>query len=355
MDTLTHALSGALLARATEPGAEQRRIPRRTRMAVCFWAAAFPDSDFVLRFVDPLTYLTTHRGLTHSVIMLPLWAIGLALLFQLLYRGRYSWRAFAGICALGIGIHIAGDVITSFGTMILAPLSGWRAQWPTTFIIDPYFTAIVAGGLLASLYWKRTRTPAIVGLAVLGAYVGAQTVWRQRALDIGDAYIAANQMQPARAHALPQPFSPFHWLVMVERPDAYHMSYVSLTREHVRTSPVDANLLRRVYDSYRPLDQALWQRVPRYGASAEEAEIAKALWDSPVFARYRRFAMFPAVSATEQLREGLCVQFSDLRFALRGRVPPFRYAACRADTAGPWRLYAVSEDGNGAKLLEAIE
>ena len=165
MDTLTHALSGALLARATEakePRLDQ--LPRRARMWVGFWAAAFPDSDFITRFIDPLTYLTVHRGITHSVIMLPVWALGLSLLFMLLVRGKYSWRAFAGVLALGIGIHIVGDVITAFGTMIFAPFSTWRAQIPTTFIIDPYFTAIIVAGLVASLVWSLTRKPAIIGL-----------------------------------------------------------------------------------------------------------------------------------------------------------------------------------------------
>src|SRR5918996_1029650 len=62
MDTLTHALSGALLARATEPKAPRTdQLPRRLRMWVGFWAAAFPDSDFIVRFTDPLTYLARHR------------------------------------------------------------------------------------------------------------------------------------------------------------------------------------------------------------------------------------------------------------------------------------------------------
>ena len=170
MDTLTHALSGALLARVTEPNNPRPdQLPRRTRMWVGFWAAAFPDSDFITRFVDPLTYLTVHRGVTHSVIMLPLWALGLSLLFMLLVRGKYSWRAFAGVVALGIGIHIVGDVITAFGTMIFAPFSNWRAQIPTTFIIDPYFTAIIVAGLIASAIWNLMRTPAIIGLTVLAA------------------------------------------------------------------------------------------------------------------------------------------------------------------------------------------
>ena len=355
MDTLTHALSGALLARATEPDAATQRVPRRTRMAVCFWAAAFPDSDFVLRFIDPLIYLTTHRGVTHSILMLPLWAVGLALLFQLLYRGRYSWRSFVALCALGIGIHIAGDIITSFGTMIFAPWSTWRAQLSTTFIIDPYFTSIIVGGLLASLYWRHTRTPAVVGLGLLAGYIGVQALLQQRALEIGERYAATHDFQAARVHALPQPFSPFHWLVVVEQPQAYHLSYISLTRENPRTPPADAGLLRRVFDSYRPADSPEWRRIARYGESPADVATARALWESPVFARYRRFAMFPAVSAVEHSGGRACVEFSDLRFALEGRTPPFRYAACRAGMGRTWRLYAVGASDAGTRVLQAID
>jgi len=354
MDTLTHALSGALLARATESG-DTLAIPRRTRMTVTFWAAAFPDSDVVLRFFDPLTYLTAHRGVTHSVVMLPFWAIGLALLFQVLYRGRYSWRAFAGACALGIAIHIAGDVITSFGTMVLAPFSTWRAQFPVTFIIDPYFSAIIVSGLLASLYWKHTRAPAVIGLAVLVAYVGAQAILKQRAQTIGTSYVAANTLPDAQVHVLPQPFSPFHWLVIVEQPQRYLLSYVSLTRADLRVPPADANVLRRVYDSYRPVDRASWQTVPRYGVSNDDREITRALWDSKMFERYRQFAMFPAVYRVDRSSQRTCVRFADLRFALSGRAAPFRYAGCRENSAGGWRMYYVSDNGDGTELLHAIE
>ena len=77
-----------------------RRAPDRARgarMWVGFWAAAFPDSDFIVRFIDPLTYLTTHRGITHSVAMLPLWALVLAVAFMYArscernIRGARSW------------------------------------------------------------------------------------------------------------------------------------------------------------------------------------------------------------------------------------------------------------------------
>ena len=338
MDTLTHALSGALLARATEPGGTP--LPRATRMWVGFWAAAFPDSDFVLRFVDPLVYLTTHRGVTHSIVMLPLWALGLAVAFFYITRRRYSWRAFVAVCALGIGVHIAGDVITAFGTMLYAPLSATRVAWPTTFIIDPYFTAIIAAGLVASAIWRSTRKPALFGLAALMGYVGFQASLHERALDVGRTYAATAQLS-GQVHALPQPFTPFHWLVVIEQPERYHLAYVSLWRTEPAPAPShDTGWLRRHLAGYDPADQPRWTAVPRYG-DAPHAALAREVWESDTLAAFRSFAMLPALFAAEVEPERVCLWFEDLRFALVGRELPFRYGACRTGTA--WRVYRYGE------------
>jgi inner membrane protein len=178
---------------------------------------------------------------------------------------------------------------------------------------------------------------------------------QHRAREIGDAYIAANGLEQAQAHALPQPFSPFHWMIVVEQPQRYLLSYVSLTRAEVRSSPPDANVFRRVFDSYRPLDQSSWRVVARYGESADDGEVVRALWDSEMFTRYRRFAMFPAVYRVDRIVERSCVRFADLRFALSGRAAPFRYAGCRDNSSGAWRMYYISDNGDGTELLHAIE
>lgn len=348
MDTLTHALSGALLARATESKSPRAgQLSRRARMWVVFWAAAFPDSDFVLRFIDPLTYLTTHRGITHSVIMLPLWALVLAFLFVILARGKYTWRAFLGLCALGIGAHIAGDVITAFGTMIFAPLSSLRVSLPTTFIIDPYFTAIIVAGLIASTVWKQTRLPAVVGLGVLAVYVGFQGILHQRAVTVGETYAQDRQLRGVRVQAIPQPFSPFNWMVIVKRDDIYHMAYVNLLRRDIpEPPPDDAGWLRHIDASYLPVERAVWKRVPRFGDAATEASLAKQAWYSKTLAAYRRFALFPAVYRINRDGEKHCVWFNDLRFALAGRPMPFRFGACRSGPGTPWKAYRLlSRDG----------
>src|SRR5438105_6777307 len=137
MDTLTHALSGALLARATAPREEGPDVlPLRRRIFVGFLAAAFPDIDFVSSYISPLSYLYHHRGITHSILFVPIWAFVIATMLAVLWRMKPGWRAYIGVAAWGIAVHIAGDIITNFGTMIFAPVSDARYALSTTFIID---------------------------------------------------------------------------------------------------------------------------------------------------------------------------------------------------------------------------
>ena len=353
MDTLTHALSGALAARATEPAHRRPdQLPRRTRMWIGFWAAAFPDSDFIVRFIDPLLYLTTHRGITHSVIMLPVWAVVLAFIFMWILRRRYSWRAFVGVTALGIGAHILGDVITAFGTMVLAPVSDWRLQLPTTFIIDPYFTSILVAGLIAAAIWKDTRRPAIVALSILAAYIGLQAVMHQRAVAVGEQYAQTHQLTDVAVHAVPQPFSPFNWMIVLSDANRYRLSYVDLIASQAPSPPPDdAMWLRKVAAAYRPTSSLAWKEIPRFGATPMEAQLASQVWHAESFARFRRFALFPAVYRIDHDPERTCVWFNDLRFSLFGRDMPFRYGACRSGRESHWQMYRLL--GNGAN--EALD
>ena len=90
MDTLTHALSGALLARATA-GIEKPALPLGRRVAIGALVAAFPDADIVATWISPLSYLYHHRGVTHSLVMLPVWTVLLAWLLALIWRGGPNW------------------------------------------------------------------------------------------------------------------------------------------------------------------------------------------------------------------------------------------------------------------------
>jgi inner membrane protein len=268
MDTLTHALSGALLARATAPAqADDKALPLRRRLLIGFLAAAAPDLDIVISTIGPVEYLLHHRGATHSLILLPLWAFLIAKLFAVIWRGDRPWKAYYGVVAMSLGIHIAGDWITSFGTMVFWPLSDARVGIGTTFIIDIFFSGIILAGLVASLAWRRSPVPAIAGLAALCSYVAFQGVLQQRAVEWGEAYARASGIGQARVTAQPRPVSPFNWMVIVRSSEAVRYSFINLVRrEPLRLAP-DADTIARLDAAYLPRAEAQWVHATRFGAS----------------------------------------------------------------------------------------
>ena len=340
MDTLTHALSGALVARlSARRDAPPRAVPRR--VAAGFLAAAFPDLDFVIAFFGQVPYLLNHRGVTHSLLLLPLWALAVAWLLAKLLREPGGWRAFYGISALAIGTHIAGDVITSFGTMVLAPFSDWRAGIGTTFIIDLWFSGIILAGLAGSLVWRRTRIPAAVASLVLVGYVGLQAVLKSQAIEFGRQVAAAQGLGGATVTVQARPVSPFNWTVFVVDDMPYRTAHVNLVREAPRVATPDAGFIARLDAAYQPLDAARWETRSRFGDTTEVQALARAAWESPGLAFFRWFADSPAFDG---ITEGsTCVWFVDLRFVMPGRgTLPFRYGACREAPGAEWRAYQRS-------------
>jgi inner membrane protein len=342
LDTLTHALSGALIARATAPRSDATGcIPLSRRVGLGFLAAALPDLDVVTSWLSPLSYLYYHRGVTHSILMLPLWSVLLACICALVWRKGPSWRAYVGVFAWGIGIHIAGDFITSFGTMIFAPFSDARYGLSTTFIIDLWFTGIILAGLIAAVLWRRTRTPAVAGLAVLVCYVGMQYALQQRAIDFGTAYARSAGLNNVEVAAQPRPVSPFNWMVVISESDRYHYSLVNLIREEPARLAPDAGFIARLSAPYLPLGEAVWNVAPRYGTSPAQVEAAREAWNQPQFSFFRWFAEYPVLYKVETGNPELCVWFHDLRFFTPGRGAwPFRYGLCR-EAGGGWTPFQL--------------
>jgi membrane-bound metal-dependent hydrolase YbcI (DUF457 family) len=187
MDTITHGIAGALIGKAIfagedlfgpsapaasageKSGSEGRQRSQVTRGRVVTWSlmlgAIFPDSD-VLRDLfshDRLLVVTWHRSITHSLVLLPLWAMLLAGLTRALTSWRKweapSFAASSGIYAVGILSHILLDLVTSFGTMIWSPLKWSRPAWDLLFIVDFTFTGILlVPQLLAWVYSHPGKT-----------------------------------------------------------------------------------------------------------------------------------------------------------------------------------------------------
>jgi membrane-bound metal-dependent hydrolase YbcI (DUF457 family) len=174
MDTITHGIAGALIGKAIFRGDDLFAIRPMNSQRLITWSlmlgAIFPDAD-TFRDVfshNQLLMITWHRSITHSLLMLPLWAVLLAFGTQQFARWRRwdspSFAKLTAIYAVGILSHILLDLVTTFGTMIWSPLEWSRPAWDLLFIVDFTFTAILLiPQLLAWAYAnpEKIRTRAI--------------------------------------------------------------------------------------------------------------------------------------------------------------------------------------------------
>jgi len=153
MDTITHGIAGALIAKAAFNGADlfPPEPVTKPRVITCSLTlgAIFPDSDVLRDFIssNPMLIITWHRSVTHSLLCLPIWAVLLAAVTLAICRWRKwdspSFPALCGLWAAGILSHIFLDLVTTFGTMIWSPYRWSRPAWDILFILDFSFTAIL--------------------------------------------------------------------------------------------------------------------------------------------------------------------------------------------------------------------
>jgi len=174
MDTITHGIVGALIGKAFFAGEPSRaplswseppRVADRVAILACTAGAMFPDVDV---FAGPLArnslaIMTWHRGITHSIVMLPLWAALLATLsYGAARRARWPVPAFSDLLAIyvvAIGSHIFLDVVNNFGTMVWSPLNYSRVAWDWIFIVDLTFTSLALAPQLAAWAFRPLKDP----------------------------------------------------------------------------------------------------------------------------------------------------------------------------------------------------
>lgn len=163
MDTITHGIAGALIGKALFPGEDLFASQPMNRGRIITWSlmlgAVFPDSDVLRDFLssDKLLIVTWHRSITHSLVLLPVWALVLAGITRTFAKSRKweapSLAALTGIYAAGILSHILLDLVTTFGTMIWSPIEWSRPAWDLVFIVDFTLTGIfLVPQLLAWIY-----------------------------------------------------------------------------------------------------------------------------------------------------------------------------------------------------------
>lgn len=156
MDTITHTCFGLALYGAVD----KRDMSKKERRALLLTALAgsqIPDIDVISAWWDSAgRYQMWHRGLTHSVFMMPIWAALIAGCMGKLFGAnvlRLFWLAL-----IAVFIHSTSDLFNAWGTGYLEPFSQMRITFGTIPIVDFVFWIIMAGGVIYARY-GRYRFP----------------------------------------------------------------------------------------------------------------------------------------------------------------------------------------------------
>jgi inner membrane protein len=323
MDPVTHIVTGVALSQFVE-------APSRVWAAAAgFFFAILPDLDYLTTFHNRLSYLKHHRGFTHSVFALFLFVLLIAALGRLV--GGPRW--FRPLLIIGFAVlasHLFLDWTTSYGTQLLNPFSRAKFSLDWVFIIDPYLTALLAAGALATLIstgWGRPVGAVCLGLGV--AYILLCGFYHHQALNLARQVFSQPAGDNIQLAALPQPFSPRRWLLMAASPGEVRQAFVELpywpgggkvpapteipVRLDSRTPP---RVPPATYNPPVALQVYRWQAAPLPGAALNPE--CRRLLDT-----YLEFSRFPILIANDHVTGGIVLTWLDLRFSVPGRMIPF--------------------------------
>ena len=242
-------------------------------------------------FRDPILTIKTHRWITHSILAAPLFAVIPSAVFYRFSKVK-NFRLLWITALLGICIHIVSDLVTPYGTMLLAPFSNHRFTLSSQFIVDLYFSfGLLAFILLARYNTARQKLWQKTGLIFMVAYLVGTFCLQQYAHARVRRAVNENHIEFQKISALPLPLSVFDWAGLVQTKSGVQRVFFTL---------LDYKL---VFEELRHADDSFVSQAKLH---------AQAQW-------YLNFAHHPLIHSFAQ-GENHVVEIHDLQFSAPVRI-----------------------------------
>ena len=337
MDIVTHGLASLAVARGFFP-----RLAKPPMMAAVVIVCCVADVDWMSQYFGPSAFLTWHRTYTHSILgTLLISTILPAILIAIIYWGGIVlWggmfisigtlrrdqaisddpRAMRNLVLRALLVagfvapfcaallHIAMDACQSDGVALFWPFSLKRFAadwlpgidpWILTILIAcialPELLHLVSSEIGAKTKKPRGQTGAIIGLALVLAYVGVRATLHSNVISLMQSRTFHSET-PRRASAFPESLSPLTWHGVVETESA-------LNEIDADASSPDT------FDA----DSSLRQFKPEPSPALDAAR------DTVTARRFLATAQIPKASM-EKTEAGYVVVLRDLRYAAAGEI-----------------------------------
>jgi inner membrane protein len=223
MDPITQGIVGAALAQTK---AEPKTLAKAGIIGAL--AGMAPDLDVLIRSsTDPLLVLEYHRQFTHSLLFIPFGAMLCALVFYPLiaHRWRLSFKAIYLWSFLGFATHGLLDGCTSYGTLLLWPMTDHRFSWGIISVIDPLFTLPLLVLILLAATLKSRRC--LWGGLIWGVvYLSIGFIQHERVIVIGHQLAAERGHQPLHLTAKPSFANILVWKLVYEAEEKFYVDAI---------------------------------------------------------------------------------------------------------------------------------
>ncbi len=227
MDSVTQAALGAAIGGAIAPPGQRRKA-----LVVGAALGTLPDLDVLIDYGDAVANFTYHRGFSHSLFVLPPFALLLWLALRQWWTPvREAPSRWLSIIGLALITHPLLDAHTAYGTQLLWPFEPPPAMWATLFIIDPLFTLPLLIGIVfvaarPAKPWSDRVIRSCVLLSML--YLGWSWIAQSIVADHAEEALAHQGLHDAPVFITPTPFNTLLWRIVVQTEQGYLEGFDSL-------------------------------------------------------------------------------------------------------------------------------
>ena len=216
MDSLTQIVLGAAVGEAVLG----KKVGNKAMLYGAI-AGTIPDLDTLVgKFLDPLSAIEIHRGISHSIVFSIAMAPLLGWLVSKIHKkAEASWKDWSWLFFWGLVTHPLLDAHTTWGTQLFWPFD-LRLAYQNIFVIDPLYTVPFLIFLILAMRLPKTsakrRKFNRLGLIVSSAYMILTLILKWVSFKKFEQALADENIEYTELDTRPAAFNTILWYANID-------------------------------------------------------------------------------------------------------------------------------------------